>query len=144
MEIWAAAIIFVIARLNFLFDPERAMPLSTDTICDYFDTVKSTVGNKAFPHPEDLRFVLRYGRFLPSGHRRYLYFCGDTRGGFILPKSMADDFEIDMNRGKSKAFVQSKNGSSSYQRPNKLEKNDQSVKKKKPKDDKQLSLFDDK
>jgi hypothetical protein len=47
IEIWAAAIVYVIARLNFLFDPESDVPLSPDTICEYFDTVKSTVGNKA-------------------------------------------------------------------------------------------------
>jgi uncharacterized protein DUF6398/SEC-C motif-containing protein len=47
MEIWAAAIVYVIARLNFLFDPESDVSLSADMICDYFDTVKSTVGNKA-------------------------------------------------------------------------------------------------
>jgi len=46
-EIWAASIIYVIARLNFLFDPENALFLSTDTICDFFGTKKSTIGNKA-------------------------------------------------------------------------------------------------
>ncbi|MBW2616859.1 MAG: hypothetical protein JRD02_11890 [Deltaproteobacteria bacterium] len=46
-EIWAASIIYVIARLNFLFDPENALFLSADTICDFFGTKKSTIGNKA-------------------------------------------------------------------------------------------------
>jgi len=46
-EIWAASIIYVIARLNFLFDPENEFFLSADTICDFFGTKKSTVGNKA-------------------------------------------------------------------------------------------------
>lgn len=47
VEIWASAIIWVIARLNFLFDSEDPNNISTDTICDFFDTKKSTVGNKA-------------------------------------------------------------------------------------------------
>lgn len=47
IEIWASAIIWVIARLNFLFDSENPNNISTDTICDFFDTKKSTVGNKA-------------------------------------------------------------------------------------------------
>lgn len=47
MEIWAAAIIYAIARLNFLFDPEHANYITADTICDFFKTKKSTVGNKA-------------------------------------------------------------------------------------------------
>ena len=46
-EIWAAAIIYVIARLNFLFDRDNAFYLSPDTICDFFGTNKSTTGNKA-------------------------------------------------------------------------------------------------
>ncbi|MCJ7772671.1 MAG: DUF6398 domain-containing protein, partial [Desulfobacterales bacterium] len=46
-EIWAASIIYVIARLNFLFDSENELFLSADTICDFFGTKKSTIGNKA-------------------------------------------------------------------------------------------------
>ena len=46
-EIWAASIIYVIARLNFLFDSESELFLSADTICDFFETKKSTIGNKA-------------------------------------------------------------------------------------------------
>jgi len=47
IEIWASAIIWVIARLNFLFDSQNPNNISTDTICDFFYTKKSTVGNKA-------------------------------------------------------------------------------------------------
>jgi len=47
IEIWASAIIWVIARLNFLFDSQNPNYISTDTVCDFFDTKKSTVGNKA-------------------------------------------------------------------------------------------------
>jgi len=46
-EIWAASILYVIARLNFLFDPENELFLTADTICDYFGTKKSTIGSKA-------------------------------------------------------------------------------------------------
>jgi hypothetical protein len=34
-EIWAASIIFVIARLNFLFDTENENYLTSDEICDF-------------------------------------------------------------------------------------------------------------
>ena len=47
IEIWASAIIYVIARLNFLFDPENPFYISADTICSFFGTKKSTVGSKA-------------------------------------------------------------------------------------------------
>lgn len=46
-EIWAASIIYTIARLNFLFDPSNEYVLSADMICDFFGTKKSTTGNKA-------------------------------------------------------------------------------------------------
>ena len=47
-EIWASAIIHVIARLNFLFDKSMANHLDGfHTICDFFSTHKHTVGNKA-------------------------------------------------------------------------------------------------
>ena len=43
-EIWAASIVYVIARLNFLFDKENEYYITTDTICDFFKTKKSTIG----------------------------------------------------------------------------------------------------
>ena len=46
-EIWAASIVYVIARLNFLFDPKSETHITPDIICDHFETRKSTIGNKA-------------------------------------------------------------------------------------------------
>lgn len=46
-EIWAAAIICIIARQNFLFDKANPCFLTVETICDFFDTKKTTVNNKA-------------------------------------------------------------------------------------------------
>ncbi len=46
-EIWAASIVYVIARLNFLFDKESPDSITPDTICDFFETKKSTTSNKA-------------------------------------------------------------------------------------------------
>ena len=46
-EIWASSIIYVIARLNFLFDRENDHFLTADQICDHFGTKKATVSNKA-------------------------------------------------------------------------------------------------
>lgn len=45
--IWAAAIVQVIARLNFLFDTGSDLVLTPALICSHFKTVKSTVGNRA-------------------------------------------------------------------------------------------------
>ena len=46
-EIWASAIIYVIARLNFLFDSKNPNYITHDMVCDFFGTNKSTVGTKA-------------------------------------------------------------------------------------------------
>lgn len=46
-EIWASAVVYVIARLNFLFDPSSPNHLTHDQICDFFGTKKSTVGGRA-------------------------------------------------------------------------------------------------
>ena len=122
MEIWAAAIIYVIARLNFLFDPASDVTLSANTICDYFKTVKSTVGNKASLIQKTCD--LYYGA---KGYCRQdiidAFTFIETPEGFILPENML---------GISTEFT-------------KQAKSDQQAKKKKekPKDDKQLTLFDD-
>lgn len=46
-SIWAAAIVHLIARLNFLFDASGELVLTPALICTHFNANKSTVGNKA-------------------------------------------------------------------------------------------------
>lgn len=46
-EVWAASATHVIARMNFLFDRSQPVHLTFDTICDTFQTNKTTVGGKA-------------------------------------------------------------------------------------------------
>jgi len=46
-EIWASAVVYVIARLNFLFDRSQPNYLPPDVICGFFGTKKSTVSDKA-------------------------------------------------------------------------------------------------
>jgi|GEM_PF-1038812 len=45
--IWAASIVHVIARLNFLFESSSELVLTPALISAYFKTNKSTVGNRA-------------------------------------------------------------------------------------------------
>lgn len=47
IEIWAAAVIYAIGSINFLFDKSFKPYTTTDQICDHFGTSKSTVGQKA-------------------------------------------------------------------------------------------------
>ncbi|NQZ57540.1 MAG: hypothetical protein HRT88_08745 [Lentisphaeraceae bacterium] len=46
-EIWAASIIYVIARLNFLFDKEQDYWMTADEIAGFFCGSKSTISQKA-------------------------------------------------------------------------------------------------
>lgn len=46
-EIWASAVVYVIARVNFLFEKTSPNHLSPDQICAFFDTKKSTVSSRA-------------------------------------------------------------------------------------------------
>jgi len=46
-EVWASATIYVIARLNFLFDRQSKTFLPPDTICNFFGTRKNTISAKA-------------------------------------------------------------------------------------------------
>ncbi len=47
MEIWAAAVVYAIGSINFLFDKSFKPYATADDICAYFDTSKSTTGQKA-------------------------------------------------------------------------------------------------
>jgi Domain of unknown function (DUF6398) len=45
--VWAATVVHVIARMNFLFDRSQPVHLTFDTICGWFQASKTTVGSKA-------------------------------------------------------------------------------------------------
>jgi hypothetical protein len=47
VEIWAAAIIYALGSINFLFDPAFLPHATPDTICDFFQVSKRTVAQKA-------------------------------------------------------------------------------------------------
>ena len=47
LDIWASAVIYSLAQVNFLFDKSFEPYVSADDICDYFGTKKSTVSQKA-------------------------------------------------------------------------------------------------
>lgn len=45
--VWAASVIHVIARMNFLFDRSQPVHLTFETICKFFQANRATVGGKA-------------------------------------------------------------------------------------------------
>ena len=46
-QVWAASVVHVIARMNFLFDRSQPVHVTFDTICGWFQANKTTVGSKA-------------------------------------------------------------------------------------------------
>jgi len=46
-EVWAAAVVYVIARLNFLFDSKSTNFMTADEICGFFGAKKTTVSARA-------------------------------------------------------------------------------------------------
>jgi len=57
IEIWAAAIVYAIGSINFLFDRSFKPYASADDICNYFSTSKSTTSQKA----KVIRDIFRLG-----------------------------------------------------------------------------------
>ncbi len=92
-EIWAASIIYVIARLNFLFDKESDNFISVDELCDYFNVKKSTIGNKATQIEKIYSISLGDKKYTkPDIAKSFEFYM--TPEGFIIPSSLVSGKEI--------------------------------------------------
>ncbi len=88
-EIWAAAIVYVIARSNFLFDKASDDFLTSDIICDFFNTKKTTTGNKATVIEKALNISIGDKDCCTQEIVETCSFV-ELPGGFVLPKRMID------------------------------------------------------
>ncbi len=86
-EIWAASIVYVIARLNFLFDREAECVVTADDFSDFFQTKKSTVGNKATLIEKECELYIGIEGYCRPEITDSITFY-QTDDGFIVPKSM--------------------------------------------------------
>ena len=89
-EVWASAVVYVIARLNFLFDRSNPHYLAPDVICDFFGTKKSTVASKAAQIEHACRIRIgQEGLCSPeiSDSFAFLQFSN----GLVISKKMAKD-----------------------------------------------------
>jgi len=154
-EIWAAAIVYVIARLNFLFDMENEFFLSADTICDFFGTKKSTIGNKASQIEKICNLGLGAEGLCNSDITDALTLV-EVPNGLIVPKNMLPDFdvvyeladeedtkEIEQFMDEQRRIQERKAAEKKARRAEINRKIAEDKKKKKIENDKQLSLFDD-
>jgi len=154
-EIWAASIIYVIARLNFLFDPESEFFLSFDTVCDFFGTKKSTVGNKATQIERACNLGLG-AEGLCSPEISDALTLVELPSGLVVPKNMLPEFdivyeladeeetkEIEQFMAEQQRIKERKAAEKKARRAEINRKIAEDKKKKEIANDKQLSLFDD-
>jgi len=87
--VWAASVVHVIARVNFLFDRHQPVHLTFDTICGFFQTNKTTVGGKA----TEIERTLRLQQHSEPGLCRSEFLESFTMvrlsNGMVLPWKMA-------------------------------------------------------
>ncbi len=100
-EIWAAAIVYVIARQNFLFDKANDYFLTADTICDFFGTKKSTSSNKASEIEKVCKIHFGEEGLCDQRIVDSLTFV-QLENGIIIPQSMLTNNEIVPNTATGK------------------------------------------
>ena len=141
VEIWAAAIVYVIARLNFLFDRDNAFYLSPDAICAFFGTKKSTTSNKASQIEKTCNLNISAEGFCSPDITDALTLV-ELPSGVVIPKNMlskllfADEIESDEESEELERLLAEKEKSAAQAK----QKRKAAEKKK---NDKQLSFFDD-
>jgi hypothetical protein len=101
-EIWAASIVYVIARVNFLFDKANDNFITSDIICDFFDTKKTTTGNKATTIEKALNIGIGDTNYCTTEIIESFSFV-ETLDGFILPQKMANEMVKEIVIGTANA-----------------------------------------
>ena len=92
-EVWASAIVYVIARLNFLFDKANPNYLTADTICGHFGTKKGTVSARAAEIEKACRIRVGHEGLCSPEISDELTFV-ELSNGMVLPKRMAKEMGI--------------------------------------------------
>ncbi|MCD6440407.1 MAG: hypothetical protein J7L86_01280 [Candidatus Marinimicrobia bacterium] len=151
-EIWAASVIYVIARLNFLFDKQNENYITVDTICNYFGTKKSTIGTKATQIEKTCNLSIGAEGYCSKEISDSFTFY-QTPEGFIIPKSMIDNQEFIIEfadgeeAGKLQEFADEKRRIEEEKikkrKERRAEINREIAEKKKEKKKEQLNLFGD-
>jgi hypothetical protein len=84
IEIWAAAIVYAIAQLNFLFSRETPHHLTPDELCNWFRVKKGTVSSKAALIRDALDLFFDDERFCaPHVTSTFQFF--EDENGFVFP-----------------------------------------------------------
>ncbi len=88
LEIWAAAVIYAIGSINFLFDKTFEPYIKAQQISDYFETKNSTVSNKA-RQIRDMFNMAIFDNEFATEHMKKANPCNDlvVVDGLIVPLS---------------------------------------------------------
>ncbi|HHH55034.1 MAG TPA: hypothetical protein ENK91_15330 [Bacteroidetes bacterium] len=97
-NIWAASIIWDMSRVNFLIDSFEFLNFDFDSLCEYFDTKKSTVGSKASTIRKTLDISYLNDDYLVEDSPMLDFLSGlmVTPEGFIVNKGFYEE-EIEFN-----------------------------------------------
>ncbi len=95
IEIWAASIIYVIARLNFLFDKSNDYYIRGDVIFNHFNAKKTTVSNKARDIEDKCNLSIG-SESVCSREITEAFTFYETPEGFIIPLSMFNGNNIEV------------------------------------------------
>jgi hypothetical protein len=92
-EVWASAVVYVIARLNFLFDKNNPNYLLPDTICGFFGTKKTTVAARASEIEKVCKIHIGEEGLCSTKISDSLTFV-ELPNGMVLTKKMAKEIGI--------------------------------------------------
>ena len=89
-EHWAGAIIYAIARLNFLFDKENKHHVTPAMLCDYFGLTKEQAVRKAGQIIKKCGVTLADKKYTEKEISALFKFY-KTKAGFVVPKSSLEN-----------------------------------------------------
>ncbi len=94
LEIWAAAVVYAIGSINFLFDKDTHPYVKAEQISEYFGTKNSTVSNKA----REIKDMFHMGLFSPEFSTQSMEQTNPFKemvmvNGFIVPlETLPDEY----------------------------------------------------
>lgn len=104
LEIWAAAVVYAIGSINFLFDKSFEPYLTTEQINDYFGTKNSTVSNKA----SEIKNMFGMWHFSPEFSTQRISASNPMNqmvmiDGFIVPiESLPHDLQQEVREARTR------------------------------------------
>jgi len=142
-EIWSAAIVHVIARLNFLFDPDNEVYITGDELNTFFGTKKSTVSSKAGVIQKTAKIFTGDPDF-SSAKITNMFRMYETEDGLLIPASILDAIDNQESENETQPGILAHPAAHNTQRRSEPQAQRPTRDlKKKDVDDRQLKLFDD-